>query len=217
MSDLVIEIDNQEIKAEEGMTILEAARKVGISIPTFCHHEKLLPYGACRLCIVEISDKGKSNLVASCVYMVKKGLKVKTESPRIIKIRKLLLELILAFWPWVDKDLLARYEVQPGRFEEELTFCLLCGLCVRYCTEIKKANALGFIGRGTERQVVLFPEIASKVCPGCEECISICPTGIIPNDFTLRVPHFEKFPVVFPVRLRDEDNLRRLLNKIDPL
>jgi bidirectional [NiFe] hydrogenase diaphorase subunit len=183
MREVTLEIDGRQVKAKEGMTILEAARNVGIDIPTLCYHEKLAPYGACRLCTVEISRNKRTRLVTACVYPVEDGLVVKTESPRVIKIRKMLLELMLASAPAkVIEDLALRYGVEKPRFEAERTMCVLCGLCVRYCAEIKKANAIGFVGRGIERKVVFFPEIASTVCMSCKECFGLCPTGKIPSE-----------------------------------
>ena len=183
MREVTLEIDGRQVKAKEGMTILEAARSVGIDIPTLCYHEKLAPYGACRLCTVEISRNKRTKLVTACVYPVEDGLVVKTESPRVIKTRKMLLELMLASAPAkAIEDLALRYGVEKPRFEAERTMCVLCGLCVRYCAEIKKANAIGFVGRGIERKVVFFPEIASTVCMSCKECFGLCPTGKLPSE-----------------------------------
>ena len=98
MSEIGLTIDDKEVKAKEGTSILEAARSVGIGIPTLCHHEKLSAYGACRLCTVEIIKGQRSRLVASCAYPVEDGLVVKTESEPVIKGRRILLELILARW-----------------------------------------------------------------------------------------------------------------------
>jgi len=201
MSEVTLIINDEEVKAKEGMTILEAARNAGIDIPTLCYHEKLAPYGACRLCTVEIVRGQRSRLVASCVYTVEDGLIVKTESEPVIKGRKMLLELMWARAPGVQpiRNYGMRYgisgvqairdygitSISTTKFEIEPTFCILCGLCVRYCTEVKRENAIGFIGRGTEREVVFFPEIARKECPNCKECYSICPTGALPSHYAL--------------------------------
>jgi bidirectional [NiFe] hydrogenase diaphorase subunit len=204
MSEVTLTIDDQEVKAEEGMTILEAARSAGIDIPTLCYHEKLVPYGACRLCTVEIVRGQRSRLVASCVYPVEDGLIVKTESERVIKGRRMLLELMWARAPGVEP--IRRYGIRYGitgvqaireygistiktKFEIEPTFCILCGLCVRYCAEVKKKNAIGFIGRGTEREVVFFPEIAREECSKCKECYALCPTGALPSHYALAEAH----------------------------
>lgn len=182
MKKVRLNIDGKDVEAREEMTILEAARDAGIYIPTLCYHEKLAPYGACRLCTVEISRNGKARLVTACVYTVEDGLVVKTESPRVIKIRKILLELMLASAP-VMEDLARQHGVEKPRFEAEKTQCILCGLCVRYCAEIKKANAITFVGRGVDRRVAFVDEIVSTgVCMGCRECFALCPTGKIPRE-----------------------------------
>lgn len=176
-------VNDREIKAKEGMTILDAARDAGIYIPTLCYHEKLAAYGACRICTVEVSKGKKNRLVTSCVYPVEEGLVVNTDSPRVIKLRKMLLELMLASSATKTiQDLARQYAVTQPRFESEKTNCILCGLCVRYCNEIKKANAIGFVGRGTERRVVFYPQIATTVCASCRECFSLCPTGKLPSE-----------------------------------
>ncbi len=176
-------INDREIKAKEGMTILDAARDAGIYIPTLCYNEKLAPYGACRICTVEVTKGKRTRLVTSCVYPVEEGLVVNTDSPRVISLRKMLLELMLASSKAKTiQDLARQYAVTQQRFEAEKTNCILCGLCVRYCNEIKKANAIGFVGRGTERRVVFYPQIASTVCASCRECFSLCPTGKLPSE-----------------------------------
>lgn len=193
MSEVTLKINDKEVKAKEGTTILEAARSVGIDIPTLCYHEELAPYGACRLCTVEITSGRRTRLVTACVYPVEDGLIVKTESEPVIKIRKMLLELMWARAPGVKsiQDYGIRYGIDRTKFDITPTFCILCGLCVRYCAEIKKKNAIGFVDRGTERKVMFFPEIASEECPRCGECFPICPTGVLPSNYALaRVPHF---------------------------
>ena len=209
MSEVTLIINDEEVKAEEGTTILEAARSAGIDIPTLCYHENLAPYGACRLCMVEIVRGQRSRLVTSCVYLVEDGLIVKTESEPVIKIRKMLLELMWARAPGVQPlrnygmkygisgaEVTRDYGVMLGispiktKFEVEPTFCILCGLCVRYCAEVKKKDAIGFIGRGTEREVVFFPEIAREVCPNCKECYPLCPTGALPSHYALAEAHY---------------------------
>jgi bidirectional [NiFe] hydrogenase diaphorase subunit len=184
MKGITLEIDGKKIEAKEGMTLLEAARELGIEIPTLCYHEQLAPYGACRVCSVEIVKGERSRVVAACVYPVEEGLIVKTDSPRVIKIRRMLIEFMLAVAPRtkVIEDLAARYGVEGTRFEAEANLCILCGLCMRYCAEVKKANAIGFAGRGISRQIVVLPEIAAKTCMSCRECFPICPTAKIPRE-----------------------------------
>lgn len=182
MNKVHLNIDGKKVEAEEGMTILEAAKSVGIDIPTLCYHEKLAPYGACRLCTVEIAKNGRTKLVTSCVYNVEDGLTVKTKSPKVERIRKMLLELMLASAP-VLSELAAEYGVEKPRFESGVTQCILCGLCVRYCAEVKGANALTFVGRGKDRRVAFVDEVVNTgVCMDCRECFNVCPTGKIPRE-----------------------------------
>jgi NADH dehydrogenase/NADH:ubiquinone oxidoreductase subunit G len=187
MSEVTLEIDGRKVKAEQGMTILEAADSVGISIPTLCHHDQLEPYGACRICTVEIEARGRTNLVAACLYPVEQGLVVRTRSEKVDKTRKVLLELMLAHAPDSPQlqELAREYGADKDRFEKESSFCILCGLCVRYCAEVKKNNAIGFVDRGTRREIVFIPEIASEVCWDCKECFPLCPTEALQASFLL--------------------------------
>ena len=181
--EIVLTINDQKVKAKEGMTILEAASQAAIHIPTLCHNENLAEYGACRICTVEISKNNRKRLVTSCVYLAEDGLVVKTDTPQINSYRKLLLELMLASSPSKTiQEMAHQYGVKKTRFKAEKTNCILCGQCVRYCNEVKKANAIGFVGRGIDRRVVFFPEIATTICASCRECFSLCPTGKLASE-----------------------------------
>jgi NADH dehydrogenase/NADH:ubiquinone oxidoreductase subunit G len=187
MSEIIIQIDGREVAARDGMTVLEAAQKVGISIPTLCHHEKLEPYGGCRFCTVEVEVRGWTKLVASCLYPVEKGLIVRTKSEKVDRIRKMILELLLAHAPdaFDLQELAKEYGADKDRFEKESSFCIHCGLCVRYCAEVKKKDAIGFVDRGTRREISFIPEIASKECWDCKECFPLCPTEALQAAFVL--------------------------------
>ena len=181
MIEILLQMDGREVKAEQGMTLLEAAQGAGIVIPTLCHHEKLDPYGACRICTVEVEVRGRTNLVAACLYPVEKGLVVRTRSEKVDKARKMILELLLAHAPGAPQlqDLAQEYGAKETRFEKESSFCILCGLCVRYCAEVKKKDAIAFVDRGTRREISFIPEIASQECWGCKECFPLCPTSYL--------------------------------------
>ena len=187
MSEILLQIDGKEVSAKEGMTLLEAAQGAGISIPTLCHHEKLEPYGGCRLCIVEIEDRGWKKLVVSCVYPVENDLVINTRSEKIDRIRKTILELFLAHAPdaFELKDLALEYGADRNRFEKESSFCIHCGLCVRYCAEVKGKYAVGFVDRGTRKEISFIPEIAAKECWDCKECFPLCPTEALQAAFVL--------------------------------
>ena len=187
MSEILLQIDGKEVSAKEGMTLLAAAQDAGISIPTLCHHEKLEPYGGCRLCIVEVEDRGRTKLVVSCVYPVEGDLVVRTRSEKIDRIRKTILELFLAHAPdaFELKDLAREYGADRNRFEKEASFCIHCGLCVRYCAEVKKKFAVGFVDRGTRKEISFIPEIAARECWDCKECFPLCPTEALQAAFVL--------------------------------
>jgi bidirectional [NiFe] hydrogenase diaphorase subunit len=187
MSEILLQIDKKEVKVKEGMTILEAAQSAGIYIPTLCHHEKLEPYGACRICVVEVDARGRKGLVAACLYPVEPALVVRTRSEKVDKTRKILLEQFLAHAPDSPalKDLAREYGADKDRFEKESLFCILCGLCVRYCSEVKKKNAVGFVDRGASREINFVPEIASKECWNCKECFPLCPTSYLQAAYQL--------------------------------
>ncbi len=196
MNEIVLHIDGREVKAEKCMTILEAAARSGISIPTLCHHEKLEPYGACRICTVEIEVRGWTKLVAACLYPVEQDLQVKTRSDKIDRIRKVILELLLAHAPDspVLKELAKEYGADPRRFEKESSFCIHCGLCVRYCAEVKGKNAVGFVDRGTRREINFYPDVAAKECWNCKECFPLCPTSALQAAYVLAEALFSSQP-----------------------
>jgi NADH dehydrogenase/NADH:ubiquinone oxidoreductase subunit G len=187
MSPILLQIDGKEVEAREGMTILEAAQRAGISIPTLCHHEKLEPYGGCRICTVEVEVRGWTNLVVACIYPVEKNLVVRTRSEKVDRIRKMILELLLAHAPDAfDLQALAQtYGADKDRFEKEASFCIHCGLCVRYCAEVKKKNAVGFVDRGIRKEISFIPEIASRECWNCKECFPLCPTEALQAAYVL--------------------------------
>jgi bidirectional [NiFe] hydrogenase diaphorase subunit len=187
MSEIRLQIDGFEILTEEGMTLLEAARSAEIYIPTLCHHEKLEPFGGCRLCIVEAQGNNWKKLVASCVYPVEENLVIRTRTEKVDKIRKTLLELMMAHAPDSPqlKKLGTEYGADKDRFEKIPSFCIHCGLCVRYCDEIKQKNAVGFVDRGIRKEISFIPEIAAKECNSCKECFPLCPTSYLQAAFVL--------------------------------
>jgi bidirectional [NiFe] hydrogenase diaphorase subunit len=170
-------INGAKVRAEEGSTILEVARFYGIDIPTLCYHDELPPYGACRLCMVEVDDGKRTRLVASCLYPVKEGIKVGTHTKRLIEGRKLILELLLARCPNSKtlQDLACKMGLEQVRFQMENEDCILCGLCVRMCAELMGSGAIGFVGRGQDREVATPFHMASEICRNCGACMYICP------------------------------------------
>jgi bidirectional [NiFe] hydrogenase diaphorase subunit len=187
MSEIVLQIDGKEIKAAEGMSLLDAAQSAGIRIPTLCRNEKLESYGACRICVVEAETGSRKRLVAACAYPVEKNMVVTTRSEKVDRVRRMLLEEMLAHAPdSVElRKLAEEYGADSGRFENEASFCILCGLCVRYCAEVKKKDAIGFIDRGARREISFIPEIAAKECWACKECFPLCPTSALQAAYVL--------------------------------
>jgi NADH dehydrogenase/NADH:ubiquinone oxidoreductase subunit G len=187
MSDIQLEIDGKKVTANEEATLLEAAQSAGISIPTLCHHEKLEPFGGCRLCIVEVEVKGWTKLVVSCVYPVEENIIVRTRSEKVDKLRKTIVELLMAHAPDAPalKALAKEYGADKDRFRKDPSFCIHCGLCVRYCAEVTKKNALGFVDRGIRKEISFIPEIAAKECNDCKECFPLCPTSYLQAAFVL--------------------------------
>jgi len=181
MSQIQFEIDGKKVTAEAGMTILEVAQREGIYIPTLCHHEKLAPYGGCRVCIVEVAEKGWTKLVVACVFPVKNNIRVQTRSPKVDRIRKTIIELLLAHAP--DSPALVKladtYGARKDRFVKDPSFCIHCGLCVRYCAEVAQKNAIGFVDRGIHKEISFNPEIAARECNDCKECFPLCPTSYL--------------------------------------
>ena len=162
---------------EEGSTLLEGATYMGFPIPTLCHMEGLSPYGACRLCVVEIGEGPKAKLVTSCTYPAEPGLAVRTASARVVRARKMILELMLASCPQskIIQDLASAHEVRTQRFRQEHEDCILCGRCVRMCEEQMAAKAIGFRDRGEHRSIGTPFDIRSDVCRLCGGCIYVCP------------------------------------------
>jgi len=170
-------INGWEVQAEEWWTLLDAIRWVGFDVPTLCYHEGLSPYGACRLCVVEIGKEPRTKLVSSCTYPVEEGLIVRTHSQRVVNARKMIVELMLASSPQSKtvQDLASQLGVQQVRFKVEHEDCLLCGLCVRMCAEQMMAKAIDFAYRGGDRKITTPFDIKSEVCRQCGACMYICP------------------------------------------
>ncbi len=173
-------IDRREIKAERGVTLLQAARMNGIAIPTLCYHEAVEPYAACRLCVIELAN-ARGKLVAACAQECEEGMIVLTHSPRVQTSRRITAELLMAsgaHLPLVQAVaqamgvVHARYSLPPND-------CILCGLCVRACDELVGAHAISLVARGLKKKVAPPFEIASAACIGCATCVLICPTGAI--------------------------------------
>ena len=176
-------IDGQVIEAPADATVLQAIRQVGAHLPTLCYWEGLPAYGACRLCLVEMTAP-QPQVIAACAYPVEDGMSIETQGERAVTIRKMMLEFMLARCPTSDviQSLARDAGVNESRFASTTTsdeLCILCGLCVRVCRELVGAAAIGFSGRGTDRVVGSPFQIQSDACIGCGACAAVCPTGAI--------------------------------------
>jgi len=199
-------INNIKVNAEDGMTILDAAKSVGIHIPTLCHLKDLAPTGACRICVVEV--QGQRNLTPSCAFPVYDGMVVETNSPRVRRARKTIVELLIENHPQDClicvrnkncelQNLSEKYSVREHRYvgesknhaidissasmERDPAKCILCGRCVRVCHEVQKVGAIDFTNRGFST-IVTTPYnkgINVSDCILCGQCILVCPTAAL--------------------------------------
>jgi iron-only hydrogenase group A len=203
---MTLEINGRTVEAQDGDTLLAAARRAGITIPTLCHYEGLPPSGACRMCVVEV--EGQRGLVPSCAFPAARGMKVRTHTARAVEARRTLVELLLANHPddclycvrngtCQLQDLAAELGVRrrhyfggrtPARLDtaspsivRDPSKCLLCGKCVRVCEEIQGVGAIDFIGRGSKTRVgPAFDEgLNISSCINCGQCVLVCPTGAL--------------------------------------
>ena len=186
---VTLTIDGREVQAEEGAVILDVAKDNNIYIPALCSHEGVTPYGACRLCMVEISQRGRERLVVSCLYPVEQGLMVKTNTERVNNVRRMVAELLLARCP--DSEVIQDLAKQLGvdkptfRLEEDNRRCILCALCARVCQEVVGVSAISLVNRGVDRQLATpFNTDYSEACVGCGSCVYVCPTHAITMEDT---------------------------------
>ena len=201
-------IDGREVTVPAGITILDAARDLGIDIPTLCHHETLSPAASCRLCVVEV--EGRPNLLPACATELTDGMVLQTESPDVVEARTLILDLLLSDHPMACitceqsgsctlQDYCYRYGIEHSTFtgdkrelpiesdnpmiERDMNKCILCGKCVQVCGEVQVTGAIDFTGRGFDSQIAASFDkpLDTDFCRFCGQCADICPVGAITN------------------------------------
>ncbi len=174
-------IDGQPVEGREGNNILEVALDEGFSIPHLCYSEAVKPYGACRLCLVEVVKNGRSKMTTSCTYPVLDGIEVLTKTEKVMQARRMMIELILAMCPGdpLIQNMAAELGVSKVRFKKEEKDCILCGLCARVCEEVVGANAIHFAFRGDRREMVPPFQGEAMSCIACGACVVACPVDVI--------------------------------------
>ena len=189
-----ITMDGKEVAAQSGETILQVARRNGVVIPTLCHDPSLEPAAMCRLCTVEITERGRSRLVTSCNFPLRGDLDIQTDTEKLRMGRKLTIELLYARCPDSErlKELAKRYGADLSRFSEDNKDCIMCGLCARVCEKVG-GNVLTLCGRGVEIRVGTSFGHTAEHCTGCGACAQICPVN--------------------KIKVEDGDGMRRIILK----
>jgi heterodisulfide reductase subunit A len=207
-------INNKPVEVEGGSTLLQAIEKAGDKVPTLCHHKALTPYGACRLCIVEVHAPERAPAIqASCSFPALEGITVFTHSERVLSARRIVAELLLARCPEAEviQRTASELGVREPRIRKKHDDCIYCGLCVRVCRERMGRSAIGFSGRGPRKK--LEPPFGkhNPICWTCGACNFFCPTGKsvstlssaaapipIPNPFNLGLDPNAAVSILYP-------------------
>lgn len=179
---VTLDIDGADVRAAKGTSVLDAAIEYGICIPHLCHVSYLPDIGACRLCIVEHIVNGKSKVTTSCTLNVQEGMVIRSNTEKIRKLRRNIAELLVAQAPnsRAIQDIALRCGVKEVRYPFRNSDCVLCGRCVRACTELWQARAIGFVGRGKDRHVDYPFGVNRDFCKQCGACVQLCPMTITP-------------------------------------
>ncbi len=170
-----IEVDGMEFEVEEEGKLLDVLLNLGFDIPHICYHRGVGSYGACRLCLVEVEEGGEWKIVASCTVNVAEGIRVRTNSERIVGLRKGIVELLAKY---TSSELVQHMSSEFGIEVTGERRCILCGLCVNVCS-LLGISAISFEGRGIDKRVSAPFGVGTEFCLGCLACTNVCPTGAI--------------------------------------
>ncbi len=197
-----VTIDNKSIEVERETTILNAANMLGIKIPTLCNHEALSPYASCRLCLVEVKKGNRVEITTSCNYPITREIEVVTNSEKVLKYRRMVIQLLLGRCP--DNPALLKlskeFGIEKPIFEvDEYDDCILCGRCERACREVVGVNAITFSGRGVKRKVEAPFGDYNDLCIACGACAYVCPTGAVQVQFDGENKIIDKWEKITPL------------------
>ena len=181
---VTLTIDGARIRVPQGTSVLDAALDHGICIPHLCHMRGVIDFGVCRLCLVEIVENGKSRITTSCTLEVEEGIVIRAHTEKILKLRRNVAELLVAEAPnsRAIQDLAVRCGVTEVRYPFHNASCVLCGRCIRVCSEVWQSNVLGFVGRGKDIHVAMPFNERHEYCKRCWSCREVCPMTIVPCD-----------------------------------
>jgi NADH dehydrogenase/NADH:ubiquinone oxidoreductase subunit G len=184
LQQVTLSIDGAQVEAVRGTSVLDVAVEYGICIPHLCHIPSLSDFGGCRLCVVELIENSRSKVTTSCTLLVQDDMVVRTNTEKIRKLRRNIAELLVAQAPnsRAIQDIAVRCGVSQVRYPFRNESCVLCGRCVRLCTELWSARAIGFVGRGKDRHVDFPFGVRPDVCKQCQACVQHCPMTITPCD-----------------------------------
>jgi len=186
---VTLNIDGMLIRAPKGASVLDAALEHGVCIPALCRVPYLADIGACRLCIVEHVENGRSKITTSCTLLVKEGMVILSNTEKIRRLRRNLAELMVAEAPnsRAIQDIALRCGVKEVRYPLRNRDWILCGRCVQVCNGTFGKKAIGFVGRGKERRVEMPFNQRSELCTECGSCIDLCPMTVVPCDGPMHI------------------------------
>ena len=186
---VTLTIDGAQLRAPKGTSVLDAAIEHGVCIPHLCHVPYLSDIGACRLCIVEHVINGRSKVTTSCTLHVQEDMVIRSNTEKIKTLRRNIAELLVSQAPnsRAIQDIAVRCGVKEVRYPFRNSDCVLCGRCVRACSELWQAKAIGFVGRGDDRHVDFPFGVRPSFCKRCGACVQLCPMTITPCDGPMEV------------------------------